>query len=191
MHHFFWMSFMVCFLKTNVPEMTTYLQIEVVWRYFTDKTNQKPQFYNNTRNSHNPWRYTCQVTALVKSGQSVIELDVLCLHEKARNRQSDLGEHNLKTVYVRQSHKSITHFMREIHLLALNLSLGLPEQLMSDMLGTENSWNIFYRPISQIPQCTCLTSHNTQFRTEMYSFLFWMVYCGMWDKGIVGLVRLV
>ena len=33
------------------------------------------------------------------------------------------------------------------------------------------------RPISQIPQCTCPISHNTPFRTEMCTFLFWMVHC--------------
>ena len=47
------------------------------------------------------------------------------------------------------------------------------------------------RPIPQIPQCTCPISHNTPFRTEMCTFLFWMVYCGIWDRCIVGFVRLV
>ena len=32
------------------------------------------------------------------------------------------------------------------------------------------------RPVSQ---CTCPISHNTPFRTEMCTFLFWMVYCGI------------
>ena len=49
----------------------------------------------------------------------------------------------------------------------------------------------FWTPILQIPQCTCPISHNTPFRTEMSTFLFWMVYYGIWDKCIVGLVRLV
>ena len=32
-------------------------------------------------------------------------------------------------------------------------------------------------PYSQIPQCTYSISHNAPFRTEMCTFLFWMVYC--------------
>ena len=47
------------------------------------------------------------------------------------------------------------------------------------------------RPISQILQCTCPTSHNAPFRTEMCTSLFWMVHCGRRDKYIVGSVRLV
>ena len=35
------------------------------------------------------------------------------------------------------------------------------------------------RTISQIPQCTCPTSHNAPFRTEMCTFLFWMVHSGL------------
>ena len=47
-----------------------------------------------------------------------------------------------------------------------------------------------YKPTSQIPRCTCTISHHTPFRTEMHTFLFWMVYCGIWDGGIVVFVRL-
>ena len=46
-------------------------------------------------------------------------------------------------------------------------------------------------PFLQIPQCTCLISHNALFRTEMWTFLFWMAHCGIWDKCIVGFMRLV
>ena len=35
------------------------------------------------------------------------------------------------------------------------------------------------RPISQIPQCTSPISHNALFRTEMCTFLFWMMHCGI------------
>ena len=51
----------------------------------------------------------------------------------------------------------------------------------------------FNRPISQIPQCTCPISHNAPFRTEMCTctFLLWMVYCGIWDRCIMGFVRWV
>ena len=45
------------------------------------------------------------------------------------------------------------------------------------------------RPVSQIPQCTCSISHNAPFRTEMCTFLFWMVHCGIWNRCIVGFVR--
>ena len=48
-----------------------------------------------------------------------------------------------------------------------------------------------YRLNSQIPQCTCPISHNAQFRTEMCTFLFWMVHYGICDWCIRGFVRLV
>ena len=44
---------------------------------------------------------------------------------------------------------------------------------------------------SQIPHCTCSISHTAPFRTEMCTFLFWMVHCGVWNRCIVGFVRLV
>ena len=46
-------------------------------------------------------------------------------------------------------------------------------------------------PNSQIPQCTCCISHNAPCRTEMFTFLFWMVHCGIWNRCIVGFVRLI
>ena len=46
-------------------------------------------------------------------------------------------------------------------------------------------------PISQIPQCTCPISHNTPFRTDMYTILFWVVYGGIWDRCIVGFISIV
>ena len=46
-------------------------------------------------------------------------------------------------------------------------------------------------PNSQIPQCTSPISHNAPFRTEMCTFLFWLVHCGIWTRCIVGFVRLV
>ena len=57
--------------------------------------------------------------------------------------------------------------------------------------GVKYRRNVYNRPNSQIPQCTCPTSHNAPFRTEMCTFLFWMVHCGIWYRCIVGFVRLV
>ena len=39
--------------------------------------------------------------------------------------------------------------------------------------------------------CTCPLSHYVPFRTEMCTFLFWMVHCGIWDRYIVGFVSMV
>ena len=44
-------------------------------------------------------------------------------------------------------------------------------------------------PNSQIPQCTCTTSHNASFRTEMCAFLFYMMHCGIWYRCIMGFVN--
>ena len=38
------------------------------------------------------------------------------------------------------------------------------------------------RPISQFMECACSISHNAPFRTEMCTFLFWMVHCGIWNR---------
>ena len=43
-------------------------------------------------------------------------------------------------------------------------------------------------PNLQNPQCTCSISHNI---TEMCTFLFWMVHCGIRHKWVLGFVRLV
>ena len=45
-------------------------------------------------------------------------------------------------------------------------------------------------PNSQIPECICSIPHNAPFRTEMYTFLFWMEYCGIWNRCILGFVKL-
>ena len=44
---------------------------------------------------------------------------------------------------------------------------------------------------SQIPECTCSISYNAPFRTEMCTFLFWMEHCGIWNRCILGFVKLV
>ena len=48
-------------------------------------------------------------------------------------------------------------------------------------LQGEPNWTI-----SQIPQCTCPISYNAPFRTEMCTFRFWMVHCGIWNRCIMG-----
>ena len=35
----------------------------------------------------------------------------------------------------------------------------------------------------------CSISHNTPFRTEMCTFLFWMEGCGIWNRCILGFVN--
>ena len=44
----------------------------------------------------------------------------------------------------------------------------------------DNRWN------SQIPKRTCPLSYNAPFRTEMCTFLFWMVHCGIWNRSLLG-----
>ena len=46
-------------------------------------------------------------------------------------------------------------------------------------------------PTSQIPKCTCSISHNALFKAEMCTFLFWIVHCGIWNRCILGFVKLV
>ena len=52
-------------------------------------------------------------------------------------------------------------------------------------------WGWTKRPNSEIPQCTCPISHNAPVRTNICTFLFWMVHCGIWNKCIWGFMRLV
>ena len=44
---------------------------------------------------------------------------------------------------------------------------------------------------SHISEGTCSVSHNAPFKTEMYTFLFWMEYCGILNRCIMGFVKLV
>ena len=48
-----------------------------------------------------------------------------------------------------------------------------------------------HRIKSQIPECTCTISHNVPFRTEMCTFLFWMEHCRIWNRCILGFVKLI
>ena len=47
---------------------------------------------------------------------------------------------------------------------------------------------MWYWPNSQFPQCTCSISHNATFRTEMFTFPFLIMHCGIWNRYIVGFV---
>ena len=44
--------------------------------------------------------------------------------------------------------------------------------------------------MAQIPECTCSISYNAPFRTEMGTFLFWMEHCEIWNRCILGFVKL-
>ena len=46
-------------------------------------------------------------------------------------------------------------------------------------------------PNSQISECSCSISHNAPFRTEMCTFLFWMKHCGIWNRCILGFLKLI
>ena len=46
-------------------------------------------------------------------------------------------------------------------------------------------------PNSQISECTCSISHNAPFRTEMCTFLLWMKHCGIWNRCILGFLKLI
>ena len=50
------------------------------------------------------------------------------------------------------------------------------------------SWRGNY---SQIPECTCSISHNAPFRTKICTFMFWMEHCEIWNRCILGFVKLV
>ena len=46
-------------------------------------------------------------------------------------------------------------------------------------------------PNSQIPEYTCSIPQNAPFRTEMRTFLFWMEHSGIWNRCILGFMKLV
>ena len=58
------------------------------------------------------------------------------------------------------------------------------EGISLGILRTMSLMMLHNRPISQIPQCTRSISHNVPFRTEMCTFLFWMVRCWIWNRCI-------
>ena len=41
------------------------------------------------------------------------------------------------------------------------------------------------------PRITFSMSHSASFRTEMYTFLFWVEHCGIWNRSIPGFVKSV
>ena len=57
---------------------------------------------------------------------------------------------------------------------------------MGCLLWVQNNW-----PNSQIPKCIGSISLKAPFRTEMCTFLFWMMHCGIWNRCIMGFVKLV
>ena len=73
----------------------------------------------------------------------------------------------------------------------MRLVIALPISSKTVMMHTLRVSYRLQRPISNILQCTCPISHNTPFRTEMCTFLLWMVCYGIWDKCIVRFVRLI
>ena len=58
------------------------------------------------------------------------------------------------------------------------------EGISLGILRTMSLMMLHNRPISQLPQCTRSISHNVPFRTEMCTFLFWMVRCWIWNRCI-------
>ena len=50
--------------------------------------------------------------------------------------------------------------------------------------------DVIMRPVSQIPQYIWSMSHNAPFRTEICTFMFWMMYCGILFRCPVGFVTL-
>ena len=40
-------------------------------------------------------------------------------------------------------------------------------------------------PVAHLPHCTSPISHNASFRTEMCTFQFWIMHCGIWHRCIV------
>ena len=50
-------------------------------------------------------------------------------------------------------------------------------------------WIYRIKQAPQTPSCTCPISNNTPFRTDMCTFLFWMMFCRIWDGCIVGYLR--
>ena len=46
-------------------------------------------------------------------------------------------------------------------------------------------------PNALIPECACFITHNAPFRTEMCIFLFWMEHRGIWNRYILGFLKLV
>ena len=50
---------------------------------------------------------------------------------------------------------------------------------------------MYHESNSHVPKCICPISHNEPIKTATLKFLFWIAQCGIWDKYIVGFVRLV
>ena len=87
------------------------------------------------------------------------------------------------------------------------LSRAVIQDLLENLLNFTNSLGLYQTsripwdyiklhefprtPNLQLLECTCSLSHNVPFRTEICTFLFWMEHCGIWNRRILGFVKLV
>ena len=73
----------------------------------------------------------------------------------------------------------------------LTTSGAMFEDILSIFSALISSFSIWNWHDLQIPQCISTMSHNVPWRTEMFAFLFWIVHCGIWNRYIMGFMRLV
>ena len=74
----------------------------------------------------------------------------------------------------------------QVSMYQMKIIWGLNKNISDILLSLIDNW-----PNLQIPGCTCSISHNVTFKTEVCTFLFWMLHCGIWNRCILGFVKLV
>ena len=77
---------------------------------------------------------------------------------------------------------SAFHFLFSKQILTRPTKIRPVDTASAPWKGNSNN-NICKQRNSQIPKCTCSISHNAPFRTEIYTFLFWMVQYGIYGTG--------
>ena len=103
--------------------------------------------------------------------------ETLPMHQQRKRRVSNATNSAISEPYLLNPSTQNHGLLRKIN--HTNINVIMPPDVNSN------------RPKSHIPQCTCPTSHNAPLGTELCIFLFSMVHCGIWDRYIVGYVRLV
>ena len=85
--------------------------------------------------------------------------------------------------FMKKTQTKITKISLKITYLKFDLNFPGANELIYPMCA--RNW-----PNSQILQCTSSISHNAPFRTEMCTFLFWMVHCGIWENVHCGICEI-
>ena len=147
--------------------------------------------YHNARN-----RSTCKFivkgvisVTIIHGKQQQLNLSNLQWRHNGRDSVSNHQPHDclLSRLFRRRSKK--TSNLRVTGLCVGNspVTSEFPAQMVSNAENVSIWWR--HDIVCQLAAIALTISQNVPFRTEMCTFLFWMMHCGIWNMCIVELVN--